>query len=235
MQYAYDLGGGIPVVKTVKLGAAVNAGVVVMHDTSHVGNVIAATVSAAVDSLGLAVSSGTYTATPSATSPEGTAEVVMNPFAVIRARVSGSATAGANFATTHLFTQTAASTTVITSAAVPAYTANAGGTIFCLSGVNKGQSRVVTSHVDSTSVTVTVPFLSSVAVGDKLVAVPYEIGSENVYFTTDFQEIDSATIEIGGSGPRSACVELQVTDWSSTAPQVYCYFLMVNSIWNPID
>lgn len=232
MQYAYDLGGGVPVIKTVKLGATIAAGVVAKHDTNHYGNIMATTTTDAVDALGLTISGGTYTATPTA-STEGTAEVVCNPFSVYRARVSGSATTGAQMTTTNLFTQTSASTTVITSAAVPAYTANAGSTIFCLSGANRGMSRVVTSHVDSTSVTVTVAFPNSVAVGDKLVVVPYGIGTENVQTTSDFLEADG-TVEIG-TGIEAAVCEVQLADDSPTAPQVYVFFVVTNNIWDPID
>ena len=233
MQYAYDLGGGNPVVKTVKLGATgVAAGVPVMHDTNHYGHCIPCSTTSCVDGLGLAVSAGTYSAAPAA-GAEGTAEVVFNPFQVIRARVSGSATTGVQMTTANLFTQTSASTTVITSAAVPAYTANAGSTIFCLTGANAGRSRVVSSHVDSTSVTVTVAFPSSVAVGDKLVVVPYAISSEAVQATTDFLEADGS-VEIG-TGINSAVCEVQLADNSSTYPQVYVYFVIQDSIWNPID
>lgn len=234
MQYAYDLGGGTPVIKTVKLGAAVNAGAIAMIDaTNAIGHVISNTTTSCADGLGVIVSAGTYSAAPAA-GAEGTCDVVCNPFQVIRARVSGSSVTGAALTTANVFTQTAASTTVITSAAVPAYTVNKNSTIFCLTGANAGRSRIVTSHVDSVSVTVTVAFPVSVAVGDKLVVVPYEIGGVSVQTTaTDFLEADGS-VEIA-TGMNVAVCDVQVLDPNPSAPQVYVYFINADSVWNPID
>ena len=91
-------------------------------------------------------------------------EVSADPLQKIYGRVSGTVTSGGGFATdatdSHIVTVTATSTTVITAAGVGTSDA-IGGQYIGLSGVNKGQTRRITSHSDGTSETVTNPFDNS--------------------------------------------------------------------------
>lgn len=232
MQYAYDLGGAAdPLYKTLKVGATVVASTLVMHDTNFYGHVIPVTTTSSTDGLGLCDAAATY-----ATSLEATTGVIINPLAVYRAKCAGSATAGTalSAATLHVLTQTTASTTVITDTTSGYSNSRDGGTVFVLSGKNKGLSRVSTSHVDATSSTVTVAFPNSVAIGDKVVVVPYSCSSHKVQPTTNLVEAD-ASIAIG-TGIDCAVVDVKLqSPINATNPEIFVYFILHDTIFDPID
>lgn len=232
MRFVGSFGGvADALVKTCKIGATVYSGGPVMRDTNVYGEVIHVTTTGSADAFGLALTSGTY-----ATSAEATVDVVCNPFGILQARISGDGTTGTalSAATKHVLTQTSASTTVITSS--DGYSnSRDGGTVIVLTGANAGLSRVATSHVDATSATVTVAFPNSVAVGDKVVVVPYSIGSHKVQTTgTNFREADGS-IAIG-TGIDCAVTDVKLQyPINSTNPEVLVYLVLHDTIWNPID
>lgn len=232
MKFAYNLGGGgsEAVIKTMKVGATVTAGQPVMKDTNKYGDCIPVTTTGSADSFGLALSSGTYS-----TSTEGTCEVACNPFGVFEALCAGTAAGAAlSAATKHVLTQTSASTTVISDATNGYTNDRDGGTVLVLTGANAGLTRTATSHVDATSATVTVAFPYSIAVGDKVCVVPYAPGQHKVQLTTDLLAAD-ASIAVG-TGIDSAVVEVKLQNpINSTNPEVLVYFILHDSVWNPID
>jgi hypothetical protein len=232
MQYAYSLAGvGEALVKTLKVGATVAAGKLVMRDTNMYGECMLATTTGAADAFGVAQSAGTY-----ATSAEATVTVIINPLAVYRAKCSGAATEDTALSVSNMvLTQTSASTTVITStaAAIIAGPGN-GGLLYCLDGANAGLSRVQTSHVDSTSYTATVAFPNSVAVGDHVLYLPYSRGSVNVQFTTNILQANAYIA--AGTGADSAVVDVEVeTPTNPTSPTAFVYFVLGDSIYNTVD
>ncbi len=235
MNYDYNLNGvGESLMKTLKLGATVASGIPVQIDDSNgYGHVIGVTTTASTDAVGLAVVGGTYTATPTA-STEGTADVIVNPFQVIKARVAGSATAGAllSAATYHVLTQTSASATVVT--ATHQSDTMARGTMFGVSGANASLSRIITTWTSTTSVTVTVAFPASVAVGDKVVVVPAGVGTRKVQPVTLLTELNGVISP--GTGIDCAVVDVRLASpINETNPEIVVSFVLLDMIWNPVD
>lgn len=125
--------------------------------------------------------------------------VSVRPDLLVRARVSGSATAGVALTT---LTNTVASSggTLITAANVPSADMRSG-TVWGLTGNNVGYARHITSHAASVSFTVTVPFPRAIAVGDTFLFTPYSgfgtfaaslDGSNAVQLTTLFDQADGS-------------------------------------------
>lgn len=238
MQYAYSLAGvGEARVMTFKLGAAVAANIVVTVDSSaDVGEAIACTTTTAADALGLTLSSGTYSATQGDT--EGTCEVIVNPFGVIRAKACGAATENTalSAATKSVLTNTLASTTgvLITDATNVGTASFDGGLIYCLTGANAGKSRVITSVVSATSNTVTVPFPSTIAVGDKFLTLPWCRNGVAVQTTTAFTQANA--IIATGTGIPGSVVDIEIpTPVNTTTPEAYVYFILQDHFYNPLS
>jgi hypothetical protein len=78
---------------------------------------------------------------------------------------------------------------VITSAAATADIANNFGTIYCRSGANRGQYRVIVSVVAAVT-TVTVPFPYAISVGDTFVQASCVLGYGGMDVTTGADAID---------------------------------------------
>lgn len=236
MKFMTGLAGGEVLIKTLKVGATVAKNTFVIPDGSNLyGHCIPSTTTSTTDALGLAISGGTYDATPTvAEGGEGTVQVIMNPFAVYRGRVWGSATkAELSAATLNVQTQTSASATVITSAAGYSNSKD-GGTVWCLTGANAGISRRLTSHVDATSCTVTVAFPNSVAVGDKAVTVQQGIGTHVHQVTTDLTGFDDSVAT--GTGIHCGVVDVELElPINSTNPVVWADILLIDTMYNPID
>ena len=166
MQVGYYLTGGAGVVKKIKLAASVaTAGVPIIGGSGAVAGCIPATATNFTESLGLGLDTGTYTTTQSASMVEGVVSVDIRPDLVIRSLLSGGATEGTALA---VLTNTSASATGVTVTAVNVQASQdqKGGTVWCISGNNVGQSRIITTHTSATLVTVTVPFPNAIAVGD---------------------------------------------------------------------
>lgn len=230
MNYAYSLGGGPELIKTLKIGATVGyKGIFVQSDSNNYGEVKLGTTTGA-DVIGLAISTGTY-----ATATEATVEAVIAPLGVFRARMSGSATEGTalSAATKHVLTQTSASTTVMTAADAPTTVVTAGS-LYMLSGANAGLRRVISGVSSGASVTVTVAFPNSIAVGDKGLAIPYRIGTSKVQATTYMYEAD-ASITVG-TGMDGSVVDLEVEKpINTTNPVAWVFFCLHDQLWNPVD
>jgi hypothetical protein len=237
MEYAYNMvGPSDSRLLEFKLGAAVAAGIVVCPDqTNDIGEIIACTTTAAANAVGLTLSSGTYSATQG--DDEGTAMVIMNPFAVIKAKACGGATENTalSAATKNVLTNTLASTTglLITDATNVGSASFDGGLIYGLSGANKGQSRVITSVSSTTSNTVTVPFKYDIAVGDKFLTLPWCKNIPAVQTTTAFTQAD-ATIATGTGIPANV-LEIEIeTPVNDVNPDVWVYFVLRDHNFNPL-
>ena len=240
MKYQHCLMGGDAFIKTLKVGATVAKDTFVIFDTNKYGQCTTCTTTSAADWMGLAISGGTYDATPTvAEGGEGTVQVIINPLAVYRGRAWGSAAkAELSAATLNVQTQTIASKTVLTSAA--GYTNDKDtGTLFMLTGANAGMSRILTSHVDATSCTVTVAFPENMAVGDKGVAVQYGVGGSAGHtalhtMTTDLTGFDDSVALGTGAAVSVVDVELE-RPINATNPVIYVDFILTNHLFNPID
>ena len=220
---AGHLSGGAPTWRRFPVRASITtAGIPIISVTDNIGVDVASTTSFA-DTVGLGLETVTYSATQSALGDpvaqltEGArvtitgldmgrvVTVSTRPDLEIRARMAGSATTGASLT---LLTNTSASSTgtVVTSTSCSAN--DFDGLVWCLSGANVGHCRANASNVASVSVTVTVPFPRTIAVGDTFVMIPYNSygtgagdidGNGNLQLTTLLGEAD-ASIASGTGG-----------------------------------
>jgi hypothetical protein len=191
MNLAYLLSGGAPVLKRHKIGASAAAGIPVT-ETSGAG-IANATTTAITDAVGVTVDASTYTTTQATDMVEGVATVIINPDAVLRAKMVSAATGNTQLnLTTNSAANTAGTTiTITTGDAAPNSPEMSGGTAFCVSGNNKGLSRVITSTA-ATTATLTVPFPHTIAAGDTFVLIPWSVpGVSNVTttLTTDLTAV----------------------------------------------
>lgn len=229
MNVAYILSGGAPVLKRYKIGVSVAAGVPVL-ERSAAGVAVAST-TAAGDAVGVSVDASTYTTTQAASMVEGVATVVINPDAILRAKMVGNAAGTSNVAlTTNSVASSAGTTiTITTGDAAPNGTPDVTtlGTAYCVSGNNKGLSRLITSGGATTAV-VTVPFPFTIAVGDTFVLFPWSApgtSDQEATLTTDLTSVRTdaavsgavdivvADLEIDSELPRSnSYLHLQLRD-----------------------
>lgn len=204
--------GGAGVTGRYHIGATTVAGQIMMRDSST--NLASEAIPAVqgtgnVNLLGVAAEAVVYSTTqgdfdnfPSYKAPgeEGTVRLIVDPLQVLALRCSGGATVGTALATTapaNVLTNTSASAggTVVTAAEVGTITFVAG-LIMGRTGNNAGVAKVISSHSDNTSTTVTEPFANAIAVGDTFIRVPFSKKIIAVDLTTNFVEAD-AIIEVG--------------------------------------
>lgn len=210
MKLAYTLTGSAPILKKLKLGASVaTAGIPVIADASNdYGECIPATTTSAADTYGVAIDTGTYTTTKSATMVEGVVTVIVNPDAVWKARISGGATTGTAAVDLEPSGQNTAGTTIADTEVGSASTA--GGTVWGVSGANVGHSRIITTFNSGTSIVTTVPFPNTIETTDVYIQCPWSRNGSNgnLQLTSTFDEANQ-TIAVG-TGVEVAVVELDM-------------------------
>lgn len=197
MQQGGYLGAASSTTKKFKIGASIlNLGIPVIDGTA---GVIPCTTTDAADTPGLGLDTAVYStvqATVLAASGEQFVTVATNPLNLCRARLSGGATEGTAL-TQLVATAASAGGTLITDADVGTATM-VSGVVWCISGANKGESRIATSFSSAVSVTVTVPFSRAIAVGDIFLWAPMAAepgaGCGNAQTTTLFTEIDASIV-----------------------------------------
>lgn len=217
MQAFKTLYGGGELLLKLKVGASVsNAGTIVISDTGPNAECIPATTTSFADSYGISLDTATYSTTQAdLTTTDRQVTVSCRPDQIIRARMSGSSTTGANLT---LLVNTAASAggTLITDGDVGSADMTSG-TVWCTLGANVGHSRIITTHSADTSFTVTVPFPRTIAVNDEFLFCPYSRlggaaardGAGNVQATaTDFLDADASIAS--GTGGTVAVYELEL-------------------------
>jgi len=225
--------GGDPVIKKLHIGGDIAAGVIAIMDGTFKGFAIPQPAATNADGLGVSLDSGVYAvATPVQNS------IIINPLAVYRGRVSGTAAGGGllSAATKNVLTNTLASATgvLVTDAANSGSVELAGGTIFCLTGANAGLRRPILSYVAATSVTVTLQFPNAIAVGDKFVCVPVSPVGHWHNATTNLLEINGVAAVGAAVLAGGVDVELELPI-NSTNPEVYYDYVLQNHLLNPID
>lgn len=145
----------------------------------------------------------TYSTTQGDT--EGMVRVVVNPDAVIRARMSGGAAAGTNLTR---YTAASADTGGTSVTDADATTSMDEGILWFEIGANVGLARRITAHDTGTGAfTLTVPFPRAIAAGDTFLVCPYQptVGTA-LQLTTNWLEAN-ASIAVGTGGAARA-VEL---------------------------
>lgn len=212
MRYAYSLGGSSGLKRTYKLGATCVLGQPCIWATASAGTLTDATTTSLADCVGVTTHAGTYSATQADT--EGVAEVMIDPFAVFRAKVVPSATENTAYAAGdgYLVTQGTANAagTTIDDATIGGTTNDANdGEVFCIYGANVGQSRVLVTHTSSTSLVVTVPFDNTIAAGDLFVYSQYSPGVIAVQLTTLLTQLNGTIA--GATGGAAVVVGAYVS------------------------
>lgn len=208
-------------VKRYKLGASGSSTVpgipYIMAATT--GNVTVCSTTAAADAIGLSMGTGTYSTTHNAT--EGTIELDINPFAIIEMTASGGSGDGTALS---ILTNTSASAggTVLT-CTVQSNDLD-GGTLWRYQNGAGGESRTITTHTSTTSLTVTVPFTGAIAVGDTFLVTPYNEtgngaaggdGNSQVQLVTSLTQADFTAA--AGTGIKANVIDLILRGTTNSA------------------
>jgi len=211
MKFAYLLSSSTPVIKKYKASAAQAVGTVVIRSAGGAsGQMSTSTTTSFADSVGLCMDNGTaiggsltYSTTQGA--DEAVFGVLVNPDAVLRARMVTGAT-GTSITEDTVATAVSNGLTVVggTSVASPDMDE---GVIWFTSGSNVGRSRKITS-TSSVTATVVVPFPYASAVGDKFCYAGVNIGLTGVTLTTDLKDV-RADIAVS-TGASATCIDLEL-------------------------
>lgn len=228
MEFNYTLSGATPRKRLVTLGEASDvAGVPLIAGTAALAGPIKASTVAAVDTLGVQINvpADSFQTAQNADGSENAslAEVIVNPDAVYKVKLSGGA--GTDVAlTTH--TEQSGSTTglVVT---VVALTLGDEGTVHCVTGANAGISRRIAS-IAANAATVTVAFPQDIATGDTFIIVPYapDTALQYVQLTTALTQLN-ASVETDVNNVNFRVVELKL----NTETDSFAYIVAVDHLY----
>lgn len=185
-------GNGAVIERPLEIGATVVTDQVVCSDANIYAEVGApASVNDYTEAHGVTLEAGTYAATQANGSQR--VRVALSPFHTYIGKCSGGVTAGTDLAfalDSNLLTNStlSAAGTVISDTNVGT-SEFAGGLVVGLTGGNKGRARIITSHIDNTSTTVTKPFTDDLAVNDTFVRT-FGRGNQGLELTTNFVEFN---------------------------------------------
>lgn len=195
MQVAYLLGSNqTPIIKKFQVGETMaNAGVPVVVAGSGQYGIKLASTTAAANCLGLTVDAATTNTTQptDGSDPRRRVSVIVNPTAVLKARMSGGATTGTALSTETENTGT--STGLIAKSGTDFTNFDEGG-VWWYTGNNAGPTsfrKIITG--DATDADVGVPWTNDPAVGDKFVVCPFScVDIQYVQLTSNFLEVDAS-------------------------------------------
>lgn len=229
MKVAGTLSGGAPVVKKYQVAASVdNVGVPLLVSAANGAGLAACTTTSTVDMVGINLDTATYVTAQQTdgTSAERTVSMVINPDAIIHARLSGSATEGTALTQFDVTTASTDGLTITTGDAWNSPTYDEG-IAWGYDGANAGQQRKITS-VDGTSATVTVPFDYDTVVGDNFLRAGVSpMGLQTVQLTTAFQEVD-ASVAVATNEAEFMVIEVVGNDEGAEGT-LTSYVLMVST------
>ena len=242
------LSGALPT-RRFKIGASIVADQVVCKDetAAQIAEILdPATVNDYSEGIGVAMEAGTYTTTQGTgtSSADVLVRCTYSPFQLIRGRCSAGVTASTAFTEAldgNLLTNTAASAggTVISDTDVGT-SDFIGGYAYALSGQNKGQRRVITSHSDNVSETVTVPFDYALAVNDTLLRT-FGFGNQGLELTTNyvqFNMVPGAAVNLPDTGHAIVWdVEIDIyglDGGTATAPVVHTVWAFSDHVFNSL-
>lgn len=160
-----------------KVSATLTEGAVVMREATATdpGEVEIASTTAALNCMGCALDTGTYSTVQGAT--EGLVRLNPQPFALWKFRISGTSVQGAALTATtpaQILTNDTAETAGTTIAETSVGTINMErGLVKGRTGANAGTIRKIAAHTNNTSLVVTVPFPNDIAAGDTFIRVPW--------------------------------------------------------------
>lgn len=218
MEFAYDLSGnGVPVLKKYVVAATNTVlGRPYLKTADGGVGIVLGTTTGAVDFIGVNIdAAGTYAAAQNSDGSENakTTTLVVNPFGVFRARLSGGATDGTALTARSVTTAQTDGLTVVHSAYNSSSPDMDEGTIWGYSGANLGIARKITGTADGTT-TVILAFPRDSAVGDQYLLAPiHPTRTLLAQLTTNCTEIDaSAAI---ANDATVVCVDMNLGDAAS--------------------
>lgn len=213
MQFGYLLGGGTPTIKKYKMAAGHAAGIIVLQAAANATGLSTSTTTSFANAVGLTLDAITDQGSPVAYSTtQGAVEylqsVVINPDAVLRALLVGSAV---NAALERRTVGTASSNglTVVgtTGDTDPSSPDMDEGTVWYSDGSNGGASRKITSTTTTLTVTVVMPFAAN-RIGDRYHTIPYFTGNTaGVTLSTNLLNVRG---EIAATGAAAAVVDTEL-------------------------
>ncbi len=222
MLFDYDLTQSLPVMKKFQYGVTLsNPGIPFTIPAAAGPGVVIGTTTGATDLVGISLDKGTgrdglpqstYSTTQGvgAASAERMVTLVINPFAVWSAKMSGGATEDTTLAQQVVSTASAGGTAVTTAASWTSAVEYADGTVWGYSGPNAGRARKITSS-SSTAGTVTQPFDYATVVGDVFLRCPWTpMMAATVQLTTALYQAN-AIISVGTGAPFRP-IELRLRD-----------------------
>jgi hypothetical protein len=236
MEVSGLLSGGAPVIKKYQINATVaNAGVPLLVGAAGEAGLDLPTTTGAADVVGLNLDTATYTTTQGtgASSAERLVSVIINPDAILKARMSGGATEGTALTLYDVTTASAGGTAITTGDdwSSPEFDE---GVVWGYDGANVGQVRKITS-TSTTAGTVLVPFDYATVVGDNFLRAPYwTMQGTTVQLTTNFYEAD-ASIAVG-TGAGFKPIDLELNDLSGDGRNTsYVFMLPTDHFLSSVD
>lgn len=228
MEFSYTLSGATPRIRKMTLGEQSDvAGVPLIGGTAAKAGPIKAGTITALDTIGVQINvpTNSYQTAQNADGSENAsiAEVIVNPDAVYKVKLSGGAGTDTALAT-HVEQSGSTSGLVMTSAALTLFDE---GTVHCVTGANAGVSRRVAS-IASDAATVTVAFPKDIATGDTFIIVPYapDTALQYVQLTTALTQLNAAvTTDVNNANFR--VVELKL----NTETDSYAYVVAVDHVY----
>lgn len=217
MRYAQDFYGTRPIIKKYRISATTAVGVPLLAAAAGGTGLQQASTTSAANAVGLANEAATYSTTQGSVLSE--VAVIVNPFGIFEARLSGGAAAGTQLG---IWTNSAAdaaglTVTITTGDAVPNAPTMDEGFIACVAGSNVGAMRKITSVTATTAVVID-PWNNDLVSGDVFIYGPIfpgdAVSSATAQLTTGAAEIDASAANATDAALRT--VELQL-DVSSVA------------------
>lgn len=230
MEFSYTLSGAAPRSRLMQLGVQSDvAGVPLIAGGAAAAGPVKASTTAAVDTIGVQTNVPA-TSYQTAQNTDGTqnvseASVIISPDAVYKVKLSGGAASDTALAT---YTTTAASTTGLTATFASLSGDFDEGTLHCIKGANKGESRRIAS-ISTNVATMTVAFKADIAVGDEFIVLPYapNTAGQYVQLTTDLTQLD-ASVAVDTDNANFRVVELKLEGGVSDS---YAYIIAADHLY----
>ena len=211
MDFAFKLAGNAPHLKKYQVNSTfADSGVVARAPGANNAGVVISTTTSFADAIGVCLDTATYvTAQQSDFTAERKITLIIDPDAIYRARICGSA-AGAAMAAQTITTATTDGLDVTTAAewSSPEYDE---GAVWGWRGANAGELRKITS-TSSTAGTVTVAFNRDHAVGDIFLRAPFwPLGTATFTLTTDLRDV-RADAAVATNTAAARVLDLEIFD-----------------------
>jgi len=230
MQFGYTIGGKAPLIKKYKMAAGHAAGIIVIAPAAGATGLSTSTTTSWANSLGLTLDAILAAAAPVTYSttqgdPEYLQAVIVNPDAVLRALMVGSAV-NASLENRTVGTASSNGLTVVgtTGDTDPSSPDMDEGTVWYTSGSNGGASRKITSTTTTLTVTVVMPFAAN-AVGNRYCTTPYTPG--NTAGVTMSTNLKNVRCEIAATGATAGVLDLELNGPENS----YLHLLQMDSIF----